>query len=180
MVCRRCRIAGAAGMTRVEPRNANVWRITCGFARGIWRRGRDLNPGWACTHNSFQVRTASGCGRSPTSTQDQKRSPMQRICPWTSTFVHRHCCQIAVKGTNRRTSAAQSSLAITATTEARQLAIQGSLGKASRIRKVRACSRLSSSCQVVITTWPSKYSVSLTLASNVSWTSSFPGPHTQT
>ncbi len=47
----------------------------------IWRRGRDLNPGKACTFNSFQVRMVSGCGRPLTSTEDQKRPSDCRICP---------------------------------------------------------------------------------------------------
>jgi len=65
--------------------------------RGHWRRGWDLNPGKACTFNSFQVRMPSGYDRPITCTPDQNGGRRAVCYPRTSTIVRRHCCQIAVK-----------------------------------------------------------------------------------
>jgi hypothetical protein len=81
---------------RSSVKEANPIELNTDLAEGQWRRGRDLNPGKACTFNSFQVWMISGCGRPLRSAQDQKSPPQPRICPWTSIAVRRHCCQIAV------------------------------------------------------------------------------------
>jgi len=54
-------------------------------------------PERPCSLNSFQVRKAHGCGRPPTSTQDQMCPTRAPFRPRRSTHVHGHCCQIAVK-----------------------------------------------------------------------------------